>query len=130
MPQPLHPAVDPTLVVRAARRIAFRNPRYDRITPVRLRVLRWLADGVARPAGEIEPNSPETLSRLVNLGFLTKDRATDRLRQPWVYAITDAGRAVVEHAAALEARRASVARRRTARANALAAAAPATAELA
>jgi hypothetical protein len=105
--------VSSELVDWAARRAGRRNPRYDRITPARLRVLRQMADGTARQAREIDDSSPETLSRLVNLGLLAKDRAEDRMRQPWVYVITAAGRTVVERVAQLDARRASSRRRAT-----------------
>jgi hypothetical protein len=115
-PPPGFPAIDPQVLARAARRTAYQNPRYDRITPVRLRVLQQLADGIARQAREIELKSPDTLARLVNLGLLDKSRAEDRLRQPWVYAITAAGKAVVERIAEIERRRTALSRRRAARA--------------
>jgi hypothetical protein len=103
------------MLARVARRTAYQNPRYDRMTPVRLQVLQQLADGVARQAREIETNSPDTLARLVNLGLLSKARAEDRLRQPWVYAITEAGKAIVARVVEIEKRRSAISRRRAAR---------------
>jgi hypothetical protein len=115
-PRTAFQAIDPRILERATRRTAYQNPRYDRMTPVRLRVLQQLVDGVARQAREVETNSPETLARLVNLGLLDKFRAEDRLRQPWVYAITETGKAAVERVAEIERRRAAITRRRAARA--------------
>lgn len=110
--RPMLDPADPRIIEQALRRTAYQNPRYDRITPVRLRVLTQLVDGVARQAREIEGNSPETLARLVNLGLLTKDRDDDRPRRPWVYAITEHGKAVVMRATEIEKRRESLRRRR------------------